>query len=275
MIRRLEIVTEIPTVVKKKIFVLDYSFNDSTFSVSVFHKIKSLFSEVFYTFEKTELHNSEFRSFGVRADSNVIAREFSKLKHCDFLILIFPYSIMGLPSIVKDWFDKVLYKKDMSNFNHKKGLVVTYTPYPRESFKPNSFHQSTIKRRLHYLLYGIFKSCSIQPLEPLVFYNYSQLNSDLSSFSSNTGSIHMRNNSRSDIDELSRVLTSKLANAEVIENDSNNSNINVNSIRTQSVSKNKKERSNKGAQEREEFLSELTSSLMCIEEANEIDIVEL
>lgn len=264
-----------PTVIKKKVFVLDYSLNDSNFSSSVFHKIKSSFSEVLYTFDKTELHNSEFRSFKVKQDSSIVAKEFSKLKSCDYLILIFPYSIMGLPSIVKDWFDKIMYKKDLTGLNSKKGLVITYTPYPRESFKPNSFHQSTIKRRLHYLLYGIFKSCSIQPLEPLVFYNYTQVNGDISSFSSNTVSINICNNNRLEIDELSRVLTSKFANAEVVENDSNNSNINVNSIRSQSVSKNKKERSNKGALERDEFLSELTSSLMCIEEANEIDIVEL
>lgn len=258
--------------------MLEYNITEPSFNNIIFENVKCSFSESMYNIDRTELTSSKFLNFkvGQTKESDMIKEEFFKLNNCDYFILVFPYSITGVPSLVKEWLDQVLFNNDLSQSKNRKGLIITYTSYPRESFKPNSFHRSTLKRRLHYLLYGALKAKSIQPLEPIVLYNFSNsLLANLSSAApSKTVNTPTLTENRSEIAGLSRVLTSKFANAENFENESNNSNVNINSLRSHSV-KSRKEKSIKGSQDREDFLNELTSSLMSIEEANEIEIIEL
>lgn len=252
--------------------MLEFNLNESSFNKVIIEYINSSFTKTLFNIERTEL--SKYMNFSLNHgnDTSRINEEFSKISKCDYFILVFPYSITGVPSVIKDWLDKILFNRELNQNISRKGLVITYTTYPLESFKPNSFHRSTLKRRLHYLLYGVLKANSIQPLEPLVLYHFSNSTAIISS--PNIGNISIAPDNHSEIEGLSRVLTSKFANAESLENEINTSNIKLSSFRSQSV-KSKKDKQPKNTQNRDDFLKELTSSLMRIEEANEIEIIEL
>lgn len=217
----------------------------------------------------TDLQNTNFKYLKKgEVNGEYINFEYEKLLKCSYLILVFPYIVTGVPSIVKDWLDKVfIHAKRKNNlpFQEKqKALIISITDFPEESFQPNALHRSTLKRRLHHLLYGTLKSNGISPLEPLFFYNYGfqQQTANPPNQGSNNGSSSFNFAGGDDIREV------KEKKEEGIEFE-NNSNLVSHSIIF------KKSKKSKESQMKDEFLINLNQALTKIEELQDVDVSEL
>jgi putative NADPH-quinone reductase len=257
---------------KKKIFILSFDFNDESFGKIVVSQIKKQIKLNVYDFDCTELQNSNFKLLHNYNTENeeLLRKEFDKLLNCTYFYIIFPYTLTGIPSIVKDWFDKIFNYAFKINklplMNQTKALLICTTDFPEESFQPNSLHRSTMKRRLHHLFYGMLKANGIKPLEPLFFYNYlPAFNNYQNSKSSNNGSVSL--NIVNLVENGERDTNREAKKEDKVEFDSSNA-----------VSHSlifKKSKKNKEAQAKEDFLTELGNILNTIDDLNEIDISEL
>jgi len=126
--------------------------------------------------------------------------EYKNIRNANYVILIFPYLITGVPGIIKEYFDNIHYIHENFDTNliksgsdlqsnilktnniKSKGLIITHTDFTQESYQPHSLHQSTIKRRLHCLNWMTLNCIGIEPLEPVVLYSpvYNSLNQHFS-----------------------------------------------------------------------------------------------
>ena len=237
--------------------------DNESFGRNIMTQIISNTNKDLYSVVTTELSKTQFKKLNLmKEDKYAISSEKAKVSTCDYFILIFPYLTTGLPSIVKLWFDLIFDKSYNIETAERKSLLITYTNFPQETFQPNSFHRSTLKRRLHFLLYGVLKHNNFQPVEPLVFYSYKsndQAIIEKSKKSSNNLSITGSDKEK----EMS------IGGKKVIDDISQSS--------KGRASLNRSKLSNKKGYlfTKDDFYSQITLSLEKIDEANEIDVLEL
>jgi len=176
------------------------SCGEESFTKAIVHQIYNAFSRDYYEINNTELSFSEITDKIMENNLEFFKTEYDKIKNSDYVILIFPYLITGIPGIIKEYFDNINYSHE--NFDSSliksatdtrqnklikmntraKGLIITHTDFTQESYQPNSLHQSTIKRRLHCLNWMTLKSIGIEPLEPVILYSpvFTNMNRHLS-----------------------------------------------------------------------------------------------
>ena len=156
---------------RKKIYVLSISFSDESLTKQIVNKISSSVSKEHYDILNTELGDFQTSVYIQENNKNFFDDELKRLDESEEIIIVFPYLITGTPGILIEFLNKLFSKKGTRS---KKGIVLTYTEFPKESFYPNSLHQSSIKRKLHFLNWIILKNNGIEPYEPIIMYNTQQ-----------------------------------------------------------------------------------------------------
>jgi putative NADPH-quinone reductase len=285
------------------------SCGEESFTEAIVHQIHNSFSRDYYEINNTELSFSEITDKIMENNNKFFKTEYDKIKNSDYLILIFPYLITGIPGIVKEYFDNILYihedldsslnktstdllqNKLINNNNRSKGLIITHTDFTQESYQPNSLHQSTIKRRLHCLNWMTLKSIGIEPLEPVVLYSpaYSNMNRHLS-HKSTLESFVQYNSKKSDQSNLN---PSPIPNISGINANQDESNLNnnltnlkndyMNSVddysrksRSINISRNSIEKNRAKEQKyRNEFLSEISKINCYLDLLPKIDLTDI
>ena len=145
------------------------SNTDEDFSKQIVQTICNCLNKNNFDILITDLGELTYAQIIIGNDKSGIKNEFEKLRSSDYIYVVFPFCITGVPSMINAWFDKVLAFMT-TPFNKKKALTITSTDFSQESFQPNSLHQSTVKRRLHHFNWLTLKHIGIDPLEPLVYY---------------------------------------------------------------------------------------------------------
>lgn len=186
--------------------ILHFSLDsEDSFTKTILNSIYNNLPDSHYDIKTTDLTDSTTAENLLNKEKSFLSSEFEKLRDSSYFLIVFPFIISGIPGLVKEWFDRILEtqnnilskqnvqnnlkiknlrgqdneKDNTSNesaikspmFTGKKGMIITYTDFPKEAFQPNSLHQSTIKRRLHYFNWVTLKYVGIEPCEPLVFYS--------------------------------------------------------------------------------------------------------
>lgn len=163
----------------------------------------------------------------------------------------------------------------------KKSLLISIVNFPESSFQPNSMHQSTVKRRIYHFLCSTLKINKIIPLDPLIFYNYSNHNlKKIYSKSSHNDTLSLNTNNQIIQNDnlennlISNINKKQIDNIEAIECEITSNN--VTSLKNQSFLFNKKNKTSKEAALKEDFINVVTIVLNNLSNYNkEVDISDI
>jgi putative NADPH-quinone reductase len=288
---------------------------EESFTKTILNSIYNNLPESHYDIKTTDLTDSTTAEYLLNKERKFLSSEFEKLKECSYFLIIFPFIVSGIPGLVKEWFDRILEtQNDLLNqvnevkpknlrihdksrkasdmngrslFKEKRGMIITYTDFPKEAFQPNSLHQSTIKRRLHYFNWVTLKYVGIEPCEPLVFYSNANVgfNQNLLSHKSTFESNHFK---KCNTNKTNTVLGQPSANASIhVESSNMIGNVNE-KLKVETGEINDKDSKSQGTKfspparskyykhkAREDFLNELIRSVISIDNIPIIDLTDI
>ncbi len=109
-----------------------------------------------------------------------IVGEIEKLRAADLVLFIAPFWWMGVPAIMKGWFDRVLamgvawdggkfYENGL--MRGKQAMMVLASGHPTDYFQPSGLHKATINQMLHPINFGTLAFCGFNVHEPYVAMN--------------------------------------------------------------------------------------------------------
>jgi NAD(P)H dehydrogenase (quinone) len=109
-----------------------------------------------------------------------ILGEIQKLQAADILLIISPLWWMGVPAILKGWFDRVLAMGvawDTGKFyeeglmRNKQAMLIVAGGHPPEYYNLNGRHRASINQILHPINHGVLAFCGFNVHEPFVALN--------------------------------------------------------------------------------------------------------
>lgn len=109
-----------------------------------------------------------------------ILSEIQKLKNADLVIFVTPLWWLGVPAILKGWFDRVLamgvaydggkiYANGM--LRGKQAMLVVAAGHPTDFFRDEGQHKTTPQQILHPINHGTLAFCGFDVHEPFVALN--------------------------------------------------------------------------------------------------------
>ena len=109
-----------------------------------------------------------------------IVGEIQKVKAADAVIFVSPLWWMGVPAILKGWFDRVLamgvawdggqyYEKGL--FRGKQAMMVLAAGHPGEYYSATGLHKASLQSILHPINWGTLAFCGFDVHEPVVATN--------------------------------------------------------------------------------------------------------
>lgn len=116
-----------------------------------------------------------------------ITGEIEKIKAADFVLFISPLWWLGVPAILKGWFDRVLamgFAWDSGRFYEtgllrgKQAMLALAVGQPGEYFQPSGKHKATIAQILYPINYGTLAFCGLNVHEPYTAMDLFGLNDD-------------------------------------------------------------------------------------------------
>jgi putative NADPH-quinone reductase len=289
-------------------FALD---TEESFTKTILNSIYTHLPETHYDIKTTDLTDSVISENLLNKEKKFLLTEVEKLQKSSYFLIIFPFIVSGIPGLIKEWFDRILetqnnnllsqaYENKTKNvgfdekklskntksaiFTEKKGMIITYTDFPKEAFQPNSLHQSTIKRRLHYFNWVTLKYVGIEPCEPLVFYSNTSVgfNHNLLSHKSTFESNHFKKlNTNTVFGQPSANASMHVESSNIIGNTNEK-------IKVETGEVNDKDSKSQGTKfspparskyykhkAREDFLNELIRSIVSIDNIPAIDLTDI
>lgn len=115
-----------------------------------------------------------------RGFSPDIIDEINKVEQADIIIIHTPIWWLGVPAILKGWFDRVftmglawdsgkIYEEGL--YKGKIAMLCVVAGGPKEFYRETGKHKATIEQVLHPIQHGIFAFCGMNVLEPFVVFN--------------------------------------------------------------------------------------------------------
>lgn len=299
--------------------ILHFSLDsEDSFTKTILNSIYNNLPDSHYDIKTTDLTDPTIAESLLTKEKSFLTSEFEKLMDSSYFLIVFPFIISGIPGLVKEWFDQILetqnnilskqndlrilnlrgqdekekFKNDSATkspmFTGKKGMIITYTDFPKEAFQPNSLHQSTIKRRLHYFNWVTLKYVGIEPCEPLVFYSNANVgfNQNLLSHKSTFESNHFK---KCNTNKTNTLFGQPSANASLhVESSNMLGNVNE-KVKVETGEINDKDSKSQGTKfsppanrskyykhkAREDFLNELIKSVVSIDSIPIIDLTDI
>lgn len=109
-----------------------------------------------------------------------IVGEMEKLKTADFILFVTPIWWMGVPAILKGWFDRVLamgvawdggkfYEKGL--LRGKQAMMILASGHPADYYQQSGIHRASVTQMLHPINYGTLAFCGLNVHEPYVAMN--------------------------------------------------------------------------------------------------------
>ena len=109
-----------------------------------------------------------------------IVGEIEKVKAADLILFVAPLWWMGLPAIMKGWFDRVLamgFAWDGGKFYEsgllrgKQAMLILSCGHPPDYYSPSGLHKATMTQMLHPINFGTLAFCGMNVHEPYVAMN--------------------------------------------------------------------------------------------------------
>ena len=109
-----------------------------------------------------------------------IAGEIEKVQNADLVIFVAPVWWMGVPAILKGWFDRVLAMGvawDSGKFYEngllrgKQAMLALSAGHPTEYYQPDGAHRASVNQILHPINWGTLGFCGLNVHEPFVATN--------------------------------------------------------------------------------------------------------